>query len=339
MLGAKKKYLLLRSANHALVLLTGVLLGAFSWFFYRLPHGNLMIVTCAMLCAASVYDVRDFKDRFRLTVQATFGAGVLQFIFGIFADDKFLLLIAGAFCSYYIMRMIRNHTIACVAVIVGHIGLISPGGFMASADRLIALLLFSLTASIISALLAGMIHSKLNYFPAYPGSYTRSEALKFTLMLLIGNFIMQATTMPESIWIPLTVAFVYYAKDRTPDMDGLLFLRLWGTFAGLFCGFLFMGCLTYFDYKMIYLMPFLGAFGFFILYYTRNYFVYTLFFMMAFCMYDDFITGELANAHLMQMVFSRTFATMLGVLLVKVFEYFHLPGDFDEIKKEEGSGA
>ena len=108
------------------------------------------------------------------------------------------------------------------------------------------------------------------------------------------------------------------ATARDSDLRSYASKRLFGTVLGMYAGMLFLSVLTFFDYRMIYLIPFLACFGFFLNFLTGNYMLYSLFFMMSFCLYSDFAAGSSVRFHLLQLTMSRILCTSAGILLTLI---------------------
>lgn len=320
----KENIELIRSANHALALMTAGCLAAMFWLFFRLPHSNLMIVTGSFLLTGLLYDIASWENRLRVTLKALFSAGILQFLIGVCRYEKFLLLILPALFIFIMLSTIRSKATSSVALLIGCLGLSAPGGFYPAATRFLDMS-FTAAAVMLATSLIGIVHYQNQYELELPGSYTKVQALRIALMFAAGTYIMEATHLPEGLWIVFTIAMVYCAINSRQDAFYLAKNRIFSTPLGLILCYFYMGCFTYFDYRMTYLIPVFCASGFFILYYTRNYFAFTTVFVMTFSIYVDIATGNGGVVHIWQLICSRSLASVIGVFLLMLFESYFLP--------------
>jgi hypothetical protein len=74
------------------------------------------------------------------------------------------------------------------------------------------------------------------------------------------------------------------------------------------------------DYRLAYLTLLFGATGFFMLYYRHDFFWFSLFFMFAFTVCADWMSGALRDFHFMQFLFARSLATAIGAALLLIIE-------------------
>ena len=144
-------------------------------------------------------------------------------------------------------------------------------------------------------------------------------------MLGFGTFISNVLKLSQGPWIMLTIVFIYLAVNETQDHVYFSKRRIFSVPLGLFLGAMYMSCLVYFNYQFIYLIPLLGALGFFILYYYDDYFFFTVMFMVAFSIYADWATGDMHQFHIREMILSRSLATTIGIVLVLLFQTYFLP--------------
>ena len=83
-----------------------------------------------------------------------------------------------------------------------------------------------------------------------------------------------------------------------------------------------MGALTSFDYRCVYLLPLIGALGFYFLFDRKSFFLFTLLFMTAFSMFADWATGDGRNFNFAELLFWRSAATGIGALLMFLYGKF-----------------
>ena len=89
---------------------------------------------------------------------------------------------------------------------------------------------------------------------------------------------------------------------------------------GILMGGIFMGCLTYFDYRLIFLLIVPALLGFYLLYQKKSFFLFTIFFMMTITIYADWETGDSRRFHFNELLFWRSAATMIGAGILLLFQ-------------------
>ena len=313
-----------RAMNHALSLMAAAVIMAFFWCFFRLPDANLLMVTFAFLATSVLYDVDGWKDRLKLSLIMALYASMLQFLVGICHQAKFLQVILPALFSFFTLRSLDNRCAACAVIIVGYLGFFAPGGFMPAIDRAIGIFV-GVIAIMLATALVGLVHLRHAYISTFGKPFTLIEAWRITLMLGFGTFISNVLKLSQGPWIMLTIVFIYLAVNETQDHVYFSKRRIFSVPLGLFLGAMYMSCLVYFNYQFIYLIPLLGALGFFILYYYDDYFFFTVMFMVAFSIYADWATGDMHQFHIREMILSRSLATTIGIVLVLLFQTYFLP--------------
>lgn len=324
----------MRSMNHSLTLLMAGVLMVLCWCYFRFPDANIMMVIFAFVGTSVLYDVDGWQNRLLLSSLMVIYAAALQFLIGICWQEKFLLAAAPAAFSFVIMRTFDNRGASCCSLLVGYLGFYANGGFVPSMNRAIGLFT-AVAAVVIATALVGLVHLRQNYDPTFSRPYSTVEALRVSLALGFGTFIANATKMPQGPWIMLSVIFIYMAVSDKPRHAYFAGRRIYGVPLGLFLGGMYMANLTFFDYRFVYVIPFIGALAFFILFYFRSYFFFTVAFMVAFSIYVDWATGDLNGFHINELILARTLATVIGGGLVLLFEYFFLP---QVNQQKEGAG-
>ncbi len=315
---------LIRSANHALSLTAAGCIAAFFWIFFRLPHSNLMIVTGAFLLTSLLYDIASWENRLRVTVKALFNAGMLQFLLGVCHPEKFMEILIPCTYVFFMLSMIRSKSTSSVALLIGTIGLAAPPGFYPSATRLLDLSLTG-AAVMIATSIVSVIHYQNQWELELPGAYTKIQALRIAIIYGIGIYLIRALHFPQGLWIVFCMAMIYCGINAGRDAFEVAKARIFSTPLGLIFCYLYLACFAYFDYRMTYLIPLIGGFGFFLLFYIRSYFAFTVVFLMTFSIYVDIATGDGKAVHFMQLLCSRTLASIIGIFLLMLYERYFLP--------------
>jgi len=313
-----------RAVNHSTVLLAAILCSAGLWMVSRYPDSSILIVSTAMLSAGAAYDIRTWDGRARIIFTVSIGTALFQFAAAMMRPYRILLPVTAFFLTWLAARLVKNRRTAGIIAAVGQLSLVLPGGCEAAADRLIEIGLSGF-ASLAAVLPVSLVHDPKTWKLENDGGFTSAESLRLAGVTALGDFLFLALRIPEGVWIPATAAYLYMSKLPGEDLTGKAGVRIWGTVLGMYAGFLFLGCLSYFEYRMIYLLPFIAGFGFFFLYATGNYMIFSLCFMMSFCLGSDLMSSQLTNIHLLQLSVSRILATTLGCGLTVLFERGFLP--------------
>ena len=305
--------------NHSTVLLAAILSSAALWMITRYPDSSILIVSTAMLSAGAAYDIRTLNGRAKIIFAVSAGTALFQFAAAMVRPYRILLPITCFFLTWLTARLVKNRRAAGIIAAVGQLSLVLPGGCEEATDRLIEIGLSGF-ASMAAVLPVSLVHDPKFWKPANDGGFTPAERLRLASVTALGDFLFLSLRIPEGVWIPATAAYLYMSKEPGGDLTGKAGFRIWGTVLGMYAGFLFLGCLTYFEYRMICLLPFVAGLGFFLQYATGNYLIFTLCFMMSFCLGTDLMTSQSGNMHLLQLAVSRVIATAAGCGLTVLFE-------------------
>ena len=320
---------LVRAVNHSAVLLAAILGSAVLWMVTRYPDSSILIVSSAMLSAGAAYDIRTWNGRAKIIFSVSAGAALFQFAAAMIRPYRILLPVICFFLTWLTARLVKNRRAAGIIAAVGQLSLVLPGGWEEAVNRLIEIGLSGF-ASLAAVLPVPLVHDPRFWKPADDGGFTPAESLRLAAVTALGDFLFLSLRIPEGVWIPATAAYLYMSKEPGGDLTKKAGSRIWGTVLGMYAGFLFLGCFTYFDYRMICLLPFIAGLGFFLQYATGNYLVFTLCFMMSFCLGTDLMTSQNSNMHLLQLSVSRILATAAGCGLTVLFEKMFLPSKNDK---------
>ena len=156
-----------------------------------------------------------------------------------------------------------------------------------------------------------------------PIRYTAFHALILSAKLGIGTSIAEIVPLQQGKWIMLTTLFINMSK--APDAPGapLAFKRIFAVPAGIIISGLLLGTFYRIDARFIWLLPFIGASGFFVLYNYGNFFLFSIIFMVTLTLFADWMAGAYHRFQFWDSFFSRSTATLLGALL----EMFLTPED------------
>lgn len=280
------RYKLLRDVNHAVFSTAAALGVVFAWICLRLPDGSLMLATGALLCMRIIYDVRTAKERVELIILTLTLSAVLQFLFAALFHQKILLCVIPPLFIFCVLRLVPNKKAAMIVMILGHLGLKTTTQTWYTGINLMLDFSVPMASLMLFSILIPVVHVKGCRTPAWPGGWGLWDSIKITLLLMIGTWLMFALRMPNGVWIPLTVAFLYF-RGGNGDFMPTLNARIIGTAAGLFLGWLFLGAFVWMNERAAYALVIMIGYAFFLQFRTKSYFLYTIFFMMTFCMYSD----------------------------------------------------
>ncbi len=319
----------IRALNHTLIMLTAMILTLFMWFSWRIPDGSVILVNTALMASTVTYDQIGYLQRLKTIGTIVFWVAVLQFAAHITYQKPLLQIIAFSYLIYLMLRLVRNKSASSVAMILGCIALFTPGGYLKAAYGALDLLIAFAGAGIAS-LLVSLVHLPSVYSTIDQVPYAKREAFKVVIQIGIGVFIVQISQQKEAVWWPLSIAFVYFALQLGRELLHMAGIRIISTLLGVYAGFLFMGCWCYYNYRMIYTLPIFAGFAFFALYYFKNYFVYSIVFLLCFCVYSDYLSTSIQTVNLFEMACVRWVYSVLGILSVLLFEELLMKGGAPE---------
>lgn len=295
---------------------TACFLMAACWCFCRFPHANFLIVTFCVLSASILYNIPSGKKRFSLLLRMSLAAASLQFLIGICREEKILLLFLPSLASAAIFHALPSRGASCGMCIAGFLAFFAPGGYLPAVDRALEIALG------IPMILAGsaVFHSSEPEPDGFYKTFDAKESGLLALMLGIGIWIAEALKMQQGAWIMLTFLFIVQFAYANGEYRRASRERIIAAPIGILLGGIFMGCLTYFDYRLIILLIIPAALGFYLLYQKKSFFLFTVFFMMTITVYADWQTGESCRFHFCELLFWRTAATMTGAGITLLFQ-------------------
>ena len=200
--------------------------------------------------------------------------------------------------------------------IVGFLAFFAPGGYLPAMDRTVEILFG------IPMILAGcaLFHSNAPEPDGFYDSFDLKESMILALMLGIGIWISEALKITQGAWIMLTLLFIVQFAYGNVDYRKASRDRIAAVPLGILLGGIFMGCLTYFDYRLSFLLIVPALLGFYLLYQKKSFFLFTVFFMMTITIYADWETGDSRQFHFSELLFWRSAATMIGAGILLLFQ-------------------
>lgn len=304
---------LFTALKHSIVLLSGMLLMIMLWAWGRIPGANLLLVVFTFLASGFLLEVRPFKKRLHLAIAMTVSASAIQFLFSISNGLPFLQVLLAFALTALVFLTIPDFRAGCIVLITGNLAFAAPAGFVPGANRSLDILYGLLIIAVTTAL------GNTGIPKESPGlvlqKYSPYQAFMRAAELGIGCWIFKVLQLKHGVWVMLTVLFIAMSETTPVQAKRLSFQRIFAIPLGImFSGFL-LGSFCTVDHRLIYLLPFIGAGGFFILYNYGNFFLFSTIFMITLTAVSDWLTGTNSRFNFWESFFSRTAATLLGALI------------------------
>ena len=295
------------------VLTVTALTMAFIWAYCHLPAGNLLMVILAALTAVRIAELpAGGKQLQELAVVITTGA-LLQYIVAITVLLPLLNVLLVSLASWLVLRFIRGSS-AHLVLLVGFLAYSAPPGAYAAAERAVDIVIAGSVAGFITLLTCSS--KALIRTDAKEEKLSAAAAYKESVMLFCGTFLYRLLAMPQGIWIVLTIIFIGMIRRRQDRSIKLAEQRIFSVPAGIILGGIYSSAAVALDYRLAYLLILIAAAGFFMLYYRHDFFAFSLFFMFAFTVYADWMSGSLHGFNFRQLLLARTLATVIGAALL-----------------------
>ena len=299
------------------ILISAALAVAFFWAYLRMPQGNLLIAVFSFLSAVKISEYPLREKQLRVLASMTAGAVTMQFMVSAANNCQLLALILPILASYILLRLMPPGT-AYPVLLTGFLAYSAPVGAFAAMERSIDLLIAAVIVMLINLLLAGKLKNPAVPAPEFP--LPRRRALLESLIIFCALFLYKLLAMPQGIWIVLTVIFIYMIRQPGESNQSLIRQRIFSVPLGIMLGGIYSGSAVIMDYRLAYLMPLIGAAGFFMLYYRHDFFSFSLFFMFAFTIYADWMSGTFRAFNFAQLLIARTLATAIGAAILLFLE-------------------
>ena len=303
--------------HRTFILAVTALVMIFVWSFFRMPDAVLAVVVFAFLSAVRLSSFASQEKRLRVLASLIAGTASLQYIISATDHLLFLNVLLPALAGGIVLKVMAPAS-AYQVLLTGFLTYSASTGAYAATERFFDILL------------AGLVAWGVSSFAATEGLQTAPEAPE--KMLPTGKIVIETFTifcaallyrflsMPQGIWIVLTVIFIYMVQSPAERTVFLVKQRIFSVPAGIMLGGLYSAAVVMLDYRLAYLTLLFGATGFFMLYYRHDFFWFSLFFMFAFTVCADWMSGALRDFHFMQFLFARSLATAIGAALLLVIE-------------------
>lgn len=287
------------------------------WSFWRMPDVVLSIIVFAFLSAVRLSDIASLEKRLQVLGSLIIGTAVLQYIISATCHLPFLNVLLPSAVGAAVLKLMEQAS-AHQVLLTAFLTYSASAGAYAATERFFDILIAGFVAWIITSAAGAAILPSAPEKP--PEKLSSGKVFVETVTLFCAIFLYRVLSMPQGIWIVLTVIFIYMVQRPEDDILFLAKQRIFSVPAGIMLGGLYSGAVVMFDYRLAYLAVLFGAAGFFMLYYRHDFFYFSLFFMFAFTVGADWISGALRDFHFMQFLFARSLATLLGATLLLVIE-------------------
>jgi hypothetical protein len=307
-----------QALRRTLILAITALLMIFLWAGLRIPDGNLQMVVFAALSAVRASGITSIRKRLCELSAMAFSAAILQYIVAATEDLQLLNVLLPTLGGYVVLRWLPRGA-AYPVLLTGFLAYSAGNGVEAAAGRAVDLLITGVVAWIISLSLFP-IRSADPPEPVPDCPMRGAEALQEILMLFCAIILYKILSMPQGIWIVLTVIFVHMVQTPDEKSRTLVNQRIFAVPIGILLGGLYSSSAVMLDYRLAYLMPLIWSIGFFMLYYRHDFFSFSLFFMFSFTVCADWMEGTFREFNFVQLLFARSLATVIGAALLLVFD-------------------
>lgn len=303
------------AVNRTIVLLSAMLTIVVAWGFFRIPDANILILTFTFLTAAFVVDIPSFRGRLEMAVRLACFGSTAQFFVAMLFDHPLLQVVVSTIFSGIVFRSLPDIRSSCIVLIVGYLAFSAPPGFQPAAGRVIDIFCgVPVIMTVTTLCRLDDTRAEIKYIPC-----SQRRSLILAAELGAGNLICQMFHLKQGAWIMLTILFVTMAE--TPENSGreLAIQRIFAVPAGIITGGFLLDIFCRTDHRLVYLIPVIGAAGFFFLYKYGNFFVFSLIFMITLTIFSDWMTGPYHRFHFLDILFSRSAASLLGAVLAIIF--------------------
>ena len=308
--------------HRTLVLLAAMLIISAAWGFFRIPDANMLIVTFTFLTAAFTVDIPSVSGRLKMAVRlACYGSAAQFFIAVLFYMPLWQVIVSTVF-AWFALRTLPDIRCSCIILLTGYLSFFAPPGFLPAAGRIIDIFCGVIVIITVTSLCRrDNTLSEIRYTPC-----SGHKSLLLAAELGTGNLICQMFHLKQGAWIMLTTLFI--TMSETPGTSGrkLALQRIFAVPAGIAAGGLLLDIFCRIDYHLVYLLPFIGAVGFFFLYKWGNFFIFSTVFMISLTIFSDWMAGAHHRFHFLDILFSRTAASLLGAVLAIIFNRMDISG-------------
>lgn len=304
--------------KRTVILLSAMLLMTAAWGIDRIPEANLLMIVFTFLASAFLADVKKFNLRLlKVVIWASYGSAA-QFLISVSGVFPLLQTIIAMGLAYFTFSTLTDHRVGCVVMITGYLAFLAPPGFEAAVGRSFDIFVGAVVIMAVTTLGSiGTCEDKALLVP--DKKYSHGQALMLSAELGIGNLLANMLQLKQGSWIMLTILFIRMCMSSASSGRKLALQRIFAIPIGVVVGGFLLGTFCRMDYRFVFLVPFVGALGFFVLYNYGDFFLFSIIFMAALTVASDWIAGPYQRINLWESFFARSISTGLGTLLELLF--------------------
>ena len=294
------------------ILLSAILLMAMAWGIGRMPGAGLVPIVFTGLVSALLADVKSFRVRLKKAAVLACYSAAAQFLFAVSGELPFYQLLISAAFAYFVFSTLPDCRAGCIVLLTGFLGSSAAPGFLPAVSRSIDILTGVIVVMAVTTPGAAGIKEENHPSPALCSPY---QALVLSAEIGIGYAVSKILQLQQGTWIMLTILFINMSKTSDSPGEKLAWQRIWAVPAGIVIGGFLLGTFYQIDYRFIWLLPFIGTIGFFILYNSGNFFLFSIIFMITLTFFADWLTGDGNRFNFWNNFFARTAATWIGAVI------------------------
>ena len=309
------------AVHRTAVLLTAMLIMAGAWGFFHIPGANMLIIVFTFLSSAFLFDVPVFHERLNIALLLAAYASTAQFLISVFFRLPALQTVSSALFAFFAFCTLPDIRCGCLVMITGYLSFFAPSGFVPGFSRSIDI--FVAVAVIMAVTTISSINDRKTAASFTPCSCVQSLVLAAELG--IGNILFKLLQLKQGAWIMLTVLFITMSESPRSPGEKLAVERIFAVPLGIMAGGALLAVFSRMDHRFVYLVPLIAATGFFFLYNYGNFFVFSLFFIIALTVFTDWMTGTYQSFRFLDTFISRTVSSWLGAVLFLIVRWGENP--------------
>ena len=295
------------------VLFSAMLMMAVLWGFIRIPGANLQMIVFAFLASSLLVENRFFSARLRDAVIWACYCAAVQFLISVTCEIPLLQTLLTSVLVYFVFRTLPDHRTGCMVMLVGYLALFAPTGWEEAVSRSMDIFVGILVVMAVTSLWnAGLERKEITTVSM---KYTPYQAAMLAAELGVGMLIFRILDLAQGPWVMLTVIFIRMSETPGVSTAKLALQRIFAVPLGIIAGGFLLETFCRVDERFIYLIPLIGASGFFMLYENGDFFLFTLIFMITLTMFSNWMAGPYQRFDFWEIFFARTVAALLGASL------------------------
>lgn len=306
------------AVNRSAVLLAAMLGMAALNGFLRMPDVNMPVFAFTFLSSALLADITPFARRMNIALLMALFSSLNQFLISGTHNWPVLQIIVSSLFAFFTFIYLPDLRAGCIVLITGFLSYSAPSAFLPAVGRSIDIFI----GVIVIAAVTSLFNASGNISSASSGQLSPCPKYRSFLLaaaLAAGNLISQMLRMKQGIWVMLTVLFISMSESQQTPGNKLAIQRIFAVPAGIISGGLLLDSFCRMDYRFVYIVPFLGAAGFFILYNYNDFFLFSVIFMVSLTVFADWTTGPYHRFHFWNALVSRSAAALLGAVIYLFF--------------------